>query len=83
MVRLHDGPLPLELTLSTIATYRINGMTCQHCVGAVGDRLGALDGVESVAVDLASGTAVVESAIPLQSSVVAAAVDDAGYELTP
>lgn len=67
----------------TSQTYDIVGMTCDHCVQAVTSELRKLDGVTHVEVDLASGSAVVDSAAPLDREVVAAAVDEAGYELAP
>ncbi len=33
----------------------VDGMTCQHCVRAVMQAVGALPGVKAVAVDLAAG----------------------------
>ena len=66
------------------STYLINGMTCDHCVAAVTTELSALDGVTEVTVALvANGTSsvTVESAAPLDSALVAEAVDEAGYAL--
>jgi len=65
----------------TTATYAIKGMTCSHCVSAVSAELGQLPGVSGVLVDLASGTATVTSAQPLEVQAVRDAVDEAGYEL--
>jgi copper chaperone CopZ len=65
----------------TTATYAINGMTCGHCVSAVSAELGQLPGVSDVLVDLATGTATVTSAEPLDVQTVRDAVDEAGYEL--
>ena len=65
----------------TTATYRVEGMTCEHCVKAVSDELGRLEGVSQVDVDLASGDVVVASAAPLADADVRAAVDEAGYEV--
>jgi copper chaperone len=65
-------------------TYRVTGMTCEHCVAAVTEELSALDGVASVAVDLVAGgtsTVTVESAAPLDPAAVAEAIDEAGYAL--
>jgi copper chaperone CopZ len=65
-------------------TYRVTGMTCEHCVAAVTEELSALEGVTAVAVDLVAGgtsTVTVESAAPLDPSLVAEAVDEAGYVL--
>jgi copper chaperone CopZ len=63
------------------ATYTVTGMTCGHCVAAVTEEVGALDGVTDVRVDLASGELAVASTHPLERARVAAAVDEAGYAL--
>lgn len=65
----------------TTATYRVSGMTCDHCVRAVTDEVGRLPGVSNVSVDLTSGTVTVSSDAPLDQDAVRAAVDEAGYEL--
>jgi copper chaperone len=65
-------------------TYRVNGMTCEHCVAAVTEELSALDGVTAVDIDLVAGgtsTVTVTSTTPLDTQLVAEAVDEAGYEL--
>jgi copper chaperone len=62
-----------------IETYEIKGMTCQHCVRAVGRALAGVPGVTRVsAVDLARGEARLEGA-PDEQAVVAA-VRREGYE---
>lgn len=65
----------------TIATYTVAGMTCGHCVNSVGSEVGALAGVTDVKVDLATGELTVTSDAPLSRDAVAAAVDEAGYQL--
>ncbi len=68
----------------TTQTYRITGMTCDHCVAAVNDELVALAGVTDVTVDLVAGgtsSVTVASDSPLDPDVVAAAIDEAGYAL--
>ena len=65
------------------ATYTVTGMTCGHCVSAVTTELSALEGVTDVQVDLESGRATVTSDQPLDADAVAAAVDEAGYQLVP
>lgn len=67
---------------TTTTTFTVSGMTCSHCVNSVEKELGAIDGVESVAVDLASGSVTVESTAAISSETFAAAVDEAGYEVT-
>lgn len=66
---------------STVATYTVSGMTCGHCVSAVSTEIGTLTGVTGVDVDLGSGAVTVTSEAPLVTADVAAAVDEAGYEL--
>ncbi|MGW2872580.1 heavy-metal-associated domain-containing protein [Kitasatospora sp. NPDC001225] len=63
------------------SVFQVKGMTCGHCVSSVTAELKKLDGVEEVAVDLATGRVTVGSTLPLADSDVAAAVDEAGYEL--
>lgn len=68
--------------LATTA-YGVVGMTCGHCVGAVTTELKAVEGVQSVAVDLVAGgksVVTVTSAGPIDEAAVSAAVDEAGYE---
>jgi copper chaperone len=61
-------------------TYRVTGMTCEHCVAAVTGEIGRLDGVTAVAVDLESGRVVVTGEGYTREQLVAA-VDETGYEL--
>jgi copper chaperone CopZ len=68
----------------TTTTLHITGMTCGHCVNAVTSELTALDGVETVAVDLVAGgtsSVRVESTRTVPLEELRAAVDEAGYEL--
>ena len=68
--------------MSTTNTYKVEGMTCGHCVAAVTEELSKLDGVSHVDVDLASGRVTVESNHALDNADVAAAVDEAGYTVS-
>jgi copper ion binding protein len=65
----------------TTAIYGVNGMTCGHCVSAVTSEVSALPGVSQVHVDLDAATVTVESEQPLDPAAVAAAIDEAGYEV--
>lgn len=65
------------------STYRVGGMTCEHCVQAVEREVARLQGVSRVEVDLSAGTVAVDSDEPLDETVVRAAVDEAGYEFLP
>jgi copper ion binding protein len=71
-----------ENPMSTTATYTVSGMTCGHCVASVREEVGKVDGVTGVDVELATGTVTVESERPVDSAEVAAAVEEAGYEVT-
>jgi copper chaperone CopZ len=61
--------------------FQVIGMTCVHCQRAVSDEIAAVDGVETVTVDLASGTVTVTADRPVDRADIAAAVDEAGYSL--
>jgi copper ion binding protein len=62
-------------------SFRVNGMTCNHCVASVKEEVGAIADVTDVAVDLASGCITVGSDREVTTAEVAAAVDEAGYQL--
>jgi len=65
--------------LSETLTYRVPGMTCEHCARAVTQELRALAGVESVAVELDTKLVRVRGH-SLQDAALRAAIDEAGYE---
>jgi len=60
----------------------IEGMSCEHCVKNVTDKLNQLAGISSVAVDLAKKNAVVETADKLDDAAVKQTITDAGYTVT-
>ena len=63
--------------MSETVTYRVPGMTCGHCERAVREELGAIAGVEAVAVDL--DTKIVEiTGSGLDDVALRAAIDEAG-----
>ena len=69
----------------TTTTYKVTGMTCEHCVNAVTSEVGALDGVDAVQVLLVPdgvSTVTVTSAAPVPDPEITAALDEAGgYQL--
>jgi copper chaperone len=68
----------------TTTTYHVTGMTCSHCVGAVTEELGKIEGVTDVHVELVPGgtsSVAVKTTAPLDDAAVAEAIDEAGYEL--
>jgi copper chaperone CopZ len=66
--------------MTTTKTYRVTGMTCEHCVSAVSGEVGGVCGVESVRVDLAGGRVTVTGE-GYTDEMIRAAVDEAGYEV--
>jgi copper chaperone len=54
-------------------------MSCAHCERAVSDELSAVDGVESVEVDLSTKLVVVRGR-GLDDAALRAAIEEAGYE---
>jgi copper ion binding protein len=67
--------------MTTIETYDVVGMTCDHCVRSVTEEISALDGVSEVDVDLASGKVHVTTREPITTDQVREAVAEAGYQL--
>ena len=66
-----------------LSEYQVTGMTCAHCVAAVTKEVGKLAGPENVSIALVpGGTSVLTvTGAPLDRAAVAAAIDEAGYEL--
>jgi copper chaperone CopZ len=67
-------------------TFSVDGMTCAHCVHHVTTELTAIPGVRDVSIDLVNGGSspvTVVSDEPLSDEAIAAAIDEAGYALTP
>ena len=67
--------------IGTTTVYKVSGMTCGHCEGAVSQEISALAGVTAVTAVAKTGEVTVTSAAPLDEEAVRAAVDEAGYEL--
>jgi copper ion binding protein len=65
----------------TTETFIVTGMTCAHCVASVTEEISELASVETVAVDLETGSVTVTSSEPLDPAAVRAAVEEAGYDL--
>lgn len=66
---------------SVTAVYKVSGMSCGHCEGAVSGEISELPGVSSVKAVASTGEVTVVSAAPLDDEAVRAAVDEAGFEL--
>jgi copper chaperone CopZ len=61
-------------------TYTVVGMSCSHCELSVREEVSEVAGVESVDVDLSSGSIRVRGE-NVSDTAVTAAVEEAGYEL--
>jgi copper ion binding protein len=71
--------------MPTTTTFAVSGMTCGHCVAAVTQEVGGLDGVDRVDVALVpdgDSLVTVTSDRALLSEEIRAAVEEAGYELS-
>ena len=67
--------------MSTTSTYRVDGMTCDHCVRAVRSEVAEIPGVVDVEVDLAAKSVTLTSEGEIDDDAVRAAVESAGYEM--
>lgn len=64
-----------------VSEYFVTGMTCGNCVNSVTEQIQQIDGVRTVAVDLASGAVSVTADQPLSAGAVSTAVREAGYHV--
>lgn len=62
-----------------MATVKIKGMSCGHCVGSTKKALEAIDGISNVQVDLSKGEATYEGDI--QPEVIKEAIIAIGFEV--
>lgn len=72
--------------MSQTTTFSVDGMTCGNCVRHVTEELTAIPGVTDVQVQLVAGGSspvTVTSEAPLTDAAITAAVDEAGYAVTP
>ena len=66
--------------MSDTVTYTVPGMSCDHCKAAVEDAVGAVPGVEAVAVDLDTKVVEIRGA-GLDDAALRDAIEDAGYDV--
>lgn len=67
----------------TTTTYNVPDVSCEHCVRAVTQEVGKLDGVEDVQVDLDAKTVTVRREDRVTDAQIIAALDEAGYDVAP
>ena len=64
------------------ASYVVTGMTCGHCASSVREEVEEIAGVRDVEVDHQTGALTITSDAELDREAVAAAVTEAGYQLS-
>jgi len=64
-----------------MATIKISGMSCNHCVMAVTKALSGIDGIRNVKVDLAKAEATFEETPPVDRALIAERIRKAGYDV--
>lgn len=63
----------------TSRTYSVPAISCDHCKHAIEGEVGELAGVDSVVVDVATKTVVVDG--DATDAAIVGAIDEAGYEV--
>lgn len=61
-------------------TFSVPDISCEHCRTAITGEVQAVDGIDSVDVDLEAKTVTVRGE-PLDRQAIVAAIDEAGYEV--
>jgi copper chaperone len=64
-----------------MATIKIKGMSCQHCVMAVTKALGSMEDVKDVRVDLVKGEATFTEVKPVDRKAISEKIKKAGFEV--
>jgi copper chaperone len=65
----------------TTNQYQVTGMTCGHCERAVTEEVTRIEGVTGVEVSHVDGVLRITSTRPVDDAAVAAAVEEAGYDV--
>lgn len=63
------------------SAFTVSGVACRHCAQAVGDDVGAIPGVSTVDVELATGAVSITADHPIAADEIAAALRDTGFVL--
>ncbi|MBB6420458.1 heavy-metal-associated domain-containing protein [Streptomyces massasporeus] len=70
-----------DTTGPVTTVFKVSGMSCGHCEGAVSGEISQIPGVSSVTAVAKTGEVTVVSAAPIDDKAVRDAVDEAGFEL--
>lgn len=65
--------------MKTILT--VDGMSCNHCVQIVTETVSAVEGVESVSVDLANKSVSIEHGEQTDLAKIKSEIEDQGYDI--
>ena len=63
-----------------VEQFRVEGVSCQHCVHAITKEVGALKGVQAVRVNLADKSVRVEHTGDVSVNTLVEAIKEAGYD---
>lgn len=66
-----------------MASVKIKGMSCQHCVASVTKALSGIDGVTNVVVNLQQGEATYETTKAVAEEAIRKAITGIGFEVVP
>jgi len=69
------------VSASEVIVLTVPGMSCGHCEAAVKREVGAVDGVDSIDVDLTTKLVTVRGN-DLDRDAIVVAIDEAGYDVT-
>ena len=64
-----------------MATIKIKGMSCQHCVASVTKALSEIDEITDVEVDLEKGEATFNENSPVSDDIITDAITKIGFEV--
>lgn len=64
-----------------MATVKIKGMRCGHCVGSVTKALSGIDGLGNVQVDLDKGEATYDESKPVSAEKIREVISSIGFEV--
>ncbi len=64
-------------------TFNVPAVSCNHCVNAITQEVGALDGVSKVDVNLNTKVVTVEANDSVKRDQISAAIGEAGYDVVP
>jgi copper ion binding protein len=68
------------MTNTLTHVFTVPEMSCQHCVNAIKQEVGALEGVQGVEVVLDTYTVTVAHEPQVSSAAIVAAINEAGYD---